>query len=100
MVQTSPSGCSKYQSMHLHSKDMKLISILKKIKITASGVMFQAVVQFQPIANIDAQSGSKLSGIYQGGDLSAYINKMFVFAISIGAIIAVVRLMIAGYQYM
>ncbi len=70
------------------------------MRTTSSGLLFQATTQFVPLAPIDAQQGSKLSGIYTGGDLSTYISKMFVFALSIGAIIAVVRLMWAGYLYM
>ena len=82
----------------LHLNSMK--KYFKKILIPGTGVLFQAAAQFQPLADLGAQSGSKLSGIYTGGDLSTYISKMFVFAISIGAIIAVVRLMWAGYLYM
>jgi hypothetical protein len=77
----------------------KIITWFEKIYITGTGVMFQAVAPFKPLAPIDSQSG-QLSGIYQSGDLSVYISKLFVFAISIGAIIAVIRLMWAGYQYM
>lgn len=68
-----------------------------KIKIFGSGFLFQT---FYPLAPMDAQQGSKLSGLYAGGDLSTFIQKLFVFAITIGAIIAVVQLMRAGYLYM
>ena len=78
----------------------KMIDWFKKIHVAGSGMLFQATTQFVPLAPMDAQQGSKLSGIYTGGDLSAYISKLFVFALSVGAIIAVVRLMWAGYLYM
>jgi hypothetical protein len=73
---------------------------LEKIHVTSTGLLFQATTQFVPLAPMDGQQGSKLSGIYAGGDLSAYVSKMFAFALSVGAIIAVVRLMWAGYLYM
>lgn len=78
----------------------KIKNWFEKMYGTSSGLLFQATTQFVPLAPMDAQQGSKLSGIYTSGDLSTYISKMFVFALSIGAIIAVVRLMWAGYLYM
>jgi len=54
---------------------------------------------FVPLADIGSNS-SKLSGLYSSANLTDYINKVFTFAISIGAIAAVLRLMYAGYLYM
>lgn len=58
-------------------------------------LLFQA---FVPLA--DVTKSTKLNDIYSSNDLGTYINRLFFFAITIGAIIAVVRLMWAGYVYM
>lgn len=65
----------------------------------ARGKLFQAQAGFVPLADLGSQSG-KLSDLYQSGNLADYVNKIFIFAISIGAILAVVRFMYAGYLYM
>lgn len=52
---------------------------------------------FVPLADV---SNSKLAQIYQGPDLSAFINNLFTFSLSVGAILAVLRLGWAGYLYM
>lgn len=61
-------------------------------------MLFQAS-GFVPLADVGSQS-SKLSGLYSSGDLSTYINNVFQFAIALGAIAAVFRLVYAGYLYM
>ncbi len=54
---------------------------------------------FYPLAQ--TPPGSKLGNIYgSSGDLSAFINGLFKFAIAIGAIGAVLRIAYAGYLYM
>jgi hypothetical protein len=52
-----------------------------------------------PLANYGS---GKLSQIYSGStsDLSAFVNNLFIFAISLGAVLAVLRLSYAGYLYM
>lgn len=58
-----------------------------------------ATTTFYPLAQ--TPPGSKLSNIYSSsGDLSAFINGLFKFAIVIGAIGAVLRIAYAGYLYM
>ena len=41
-----------------------------------------------------------LQSIYSSGDLGGYINTMFKVALSVGAILAVLRIAYAGYLYM
>ena len=53
--------------------------------------------EFCPLADV---TGSRLEGIYSSTDLSSFVNKIFTFAISVGAILAVLRLGWAGYLYM
>lgn len=54
---------------------------------------------FAPLADV-SQSG-KLSALYNSDqNLGSYINSMFKVAISAGAIIAVIRLGVAGFKYM
>ncbi|MCE9541775.1 hypothetical protein K8R03_04450 [Candidatus Kaiserbacteria bacterium] len=52
---------------------------------------------FVPLANV---SGSKLEQVYSGTDLSSFISTLFTFSLSLGAILAVLRLGWAGYLYM
>ncbi|OGG57949.1 hypothetical protein A2853_03425 [Candidatus Kaiserbacteria bacterium RIFCSPHIGHO2_01_FULL_55_17] len=46
------------------------------------------------------QGSAKLTGAYYTEDLAPFINKVFVGAISLGAILAVLRLAWAGFVYM
>lgn len=74
--------------------------------LTAAATLFWSAVAyaqqqqpgFVPLA--DPSQAPMLQEVYQTGDLGSLINTGFKVAISIGAIIAVVRLAIAGYQYM
>ncbi|MDO8481891.1 MAG: hypothetical protein Q7S75_02310 [bacterium] len=66
------------------------------LRARAQSTLFAA---FVPLADV-TQSG-KLSTLYNSDqNLSNYINSMFKIAISAGAIIAVIRLGVAGYKYM
>ena len=61
----------------------------------------EAGPQFVPLANYGGSQ--KLQDLYStntGGDLSGFLNKLFTFAISIGGVLAVLRLAWAGYTYM
>ncbi len=53
---------------------------------------------FVPLA--DSSQSPMLQGIYSSGNLSDYINTMFKVALSVGAILAVLRIAYAGYLYM
>ena len=71
--------------------------ILRYLRERAQNVLFAA---FAPLADIPPQS-EKLSALYNtDANLATYINSMFKIAISVGAIIAVIRLGIAGFKYM
>ena len=75
-----------------------MIRLLKKIRISVHNALF-AAGGFVPLADVGSQS-SKLSQIYNTSDLSGFVNGLFKFAISLGAIIAVLRIAWAGYLYM
>jgi hypothetical protein len=54
---------------------------------------------FKPLA--DTPSGSKLGQLYgTSTDLPTFLGNLFTAALSIGAILAVLRLAYAGYEYM
>lgn len=54
---------------------------------------------FVPLAKYPVNS--RLGGIYESnGDLGVFVNNLFTFAISLGAILAVLRLAYAGYIYL
>lgn len=46
------------------------------------------------------QQSPLFTGIFQSGNLADLLNKLFFAAISIGAILAVIKIMWAGYLYM
>ena len=46
------------------------------------------------------QGSQKLAGAYTEGDLGTFLQRVFVGAISLGAILAVLRLAWAGFMYM
>jgi len=70
--------------------------LLNKLREKGQGILFAA---FAPLADV-SQSG-KLSALYDSDqNLASYINSMFKVAISAGAIIAVIRLGVAGFKYM
>jgi len=52
-----------------------------------------------PLANV---TGSKLGNLYGGasGDLATFIERLFGFALSLGAILAILRIAWGGYLYM
>jgi len=75
--------------------------LLEYLRGSASNLLFQATGGFTSLSHIDTQGGQKLTGLFSGGtNLAGFFNKLFLFAISVGAIIAVVQLVIAGYYYM
>src|SRR3989344_5854065 len=53
---------------------------------------------FVPLA--DASQSPMLQGIYESGNFGSYVNAMFKVALSVGAILAVLRIAYAGYLYM
>ncbi|MDO8552489.1 MAG: hypothetical protein Q7S01_03070 [bacterium] len=76
---------------------MNTKNILKHLKTRISNVLY--AVAFAPLA--DVASSQKLRALYSSdADLVTYLNTLFKVAISVGAIIAVLRLMYAGYLYM
>ncbi len=48
----------------------------------------------------DSSQSPMLSNIYNSNDLAGYINALFTTALSVGAILAVLRIGYAGYLYM
>ncbi len=60
--------------------------------------LFAHAQQFVPLA--DVSQSQKLSNLYGSTDFSNFINGLFKFAIAVGAIVAVLRLVYAGYLYM
>lgn len=58
-------------------------------------VMFQA---FAPL--VDSSQSPMLTSVYQSGNLASFVNVVFKVALSIGAILAVLRIAYAGYMYM
>ena len=67
------------------------------IALLLTGIFVHADT-FVPLAPTPAYS--KLGQLYQSSDLGSFFGALFVTALSVGAIIAVLRLAYAGYQYM
>lgn len=53
---------------------------------------------FVPLASAD--QSPMLTEVYKSGSLGEYVNKLFRVALSVGAILAVMRIAYAGYLYM
>ena len=74
---------------------------LASIILTTCFLFVHAVYaqQFVPLADV---TGSKLANLYAdtNGDLSIFIGRLFGFALSIGAILAILRIAWGGYLYM
>lgn len=58
----------------------------------------ECTTKFCPLS--PAPGGSRLADLYSSESLSSFVNKIFVAALSVGAILAVLRLAFAGYLYM
>jgi hypothetical protein len=54
--------------------------------------------RFIPLENFEGSA--KLSDVYASGELSVFLNRLFLAAMSLGAVLAVLRLAWAGFQYM
>jgi len=52
------------------------------------------------VALAETPGGSRLGNLYESQDLGQFINRLFTAALSLGAILAVLRLAFAGYLYM
>lgn len=73
------------------------MNMLKRLIARYKDVFFAAT--FVPLVQTQ-QLGSKLTDLYTSQNLSVYINRVFTFAIALGAMAAVLRLVYAGYLYM
>lgn len=76
-------------------------------KILALGfplvALFSASVAYAQQAFVqlaDTSQSPMLSQVYQSGDLAGWVNAIFRVSLSVGAILAVLRIMYAGYLYM
>jgi len=78
---------------------LSALSVASLSLLTAAVAHASCTTSFCPLADIGGGS-SKLADLYSSGSLSSYINKVFTFAIALGAIAAVLRLAYAGYLYM
>lgn len=73
------------------------------LNVGSVGLLFQGtVVNFQPLSDT---SGTNLSGplgqfMTGSGNLAQFFQAVFTFALSVGAILAVLRLAYAGWLYM
>ena len=54
--------------------------------------------QFVPLEKFEGSA--KLADAYASGNLSTFLNRLFLGAMSLGAVLAVLRLAWAGFQYM
>ncbi len=69
------------------------------VSAACDGAQILSTTEFVPLECYP--SGSKLAGLFStSGSLTGYLNTIFKAAISIGAILAVIRLAYAGYIYM
>lgn len=74
------------------------ISIAAIILLFIPTFIFAQTPGFVPLST--PNQSPMLQSIYNSGDLAGYINRLFAMAISLGAILAVLRIAYAGYMYM
>src|SRR3990167_2363699 len=101
MRETNRFGCCESQNnMRGAWKFFIAGSVLLAIGVIAPDIVLaQCTDGFCPLAEV---KGTKLATLYSdtGGDLSIFIGRLFGFALSIGAILAVLRIAWGGYLYM
>ena len=74
--------------------------VLVGVSLFGAHSVFAQTAGFAPLADLGSQGGSKLSNIYGSNGLRDYVNALFTFALSLGAVLAVLRIAYAGYMYM
>ena len=73
-------------------------NLLRQLKIRSHNILYAA---FVPLAEKDYNASPKLRALFSNDQsLVTYLNTLFKMAITVGAIIAVLRLLYAGYIYM
>src|SRR3989344_153534 len=101
MRETNRFGCCESQNnMRGAWKFFITGSVLLAIGVIAPDIVLaQCTDGFCPLADV---KGTKLATLYSdtGGDLSIFIGRLFGFALSIGAILAILRIAWGGYLYM
>src|SRR3989344_247956 len=101
MRETNRFGCCESQNnMRSVWKFFIIGSVLLAIGVIAPDIVLaQCTDGFCPLAEV---KGTKLATLYSdtGGDLSIFIGRLFGFALSIGAILAILRIAWGGYLYM
>src|SRR3989338_2590161 len=101
MRETNRFGCCESQNnMRSAWKFFIAGSVLLAIGVIAPDIaLAQCTDGFCPLADV---KGTKLATLYSdtGGDLSIFIGRLFGFALSIGAILAILRIAWGGYLYM
>jgi hypothetical protein len=79
---------------------MSMETFLQKLKLRCHNILY-ATTAFVPLAKDDYAKSQKLSALFSNDpSLVTYLNTLFKFAITVGAILAVLRLLYAGYMYM
>lgn len=75
------------------------VTVSAALLVSLIGVEYAAAQgAFVPLA--ETPGGSRLGNLYQSANLGDFINRLFTAALSLGAILAVLRLAFAGYMYM
>ncbi len=73
---------------------------LRYLTSKTRGALFAVAAPFVQLTKTDTPGGSGLEQLYSTTNLSDFLNGLFKFAITIGAIVAVLRIAYAGYLYM
>jgi|SRR3989344_1839663 len=69
--------------------------------LSALSLLLPLVARAQAFAPLVDTGANKLQGLYSdSASLTSYVSGMFKVALSVGAILAVLRIAWAGYQYM
>lgn len=90
-------NCMKSSQKAIHAIVIIVMTLLPAV-VLAQNCMTSGANGFVPLACTG--TGSKLANLYSSNNLSGYVNALFQFSLSAGAILAVLKIAQAGYLYM
>lgn len=83
------------------TRTLFLILLILLLSILCMPLTLRAAEGMSTFVPLEKFSDSaKLSGVYASGELSTFLSRLFLVSMSVGAVLAVLRLAWAGFQYM
>ncbi len=82
--------------MHQHKKTLNKLALILGVFVilVAPVILFSQPLVYEPLVKIPGLNDTSSS------DLSSFVNKAYAFSISIAALLAVIKIIIAGVKWM